>query len=340
MISRRKIAIVILNWNDYPVTRDCLLSLRKISYRDFFAVIVDNGSIDGSGEKLRDEFPENTYIFNGENLGFAEGNNRGIVAALKDGDCEYVFCLNNDTIVDRECLTNLLKFADSKEYSKWGSFQTRMIAPDQPNLIGSAGLEYSWNGLGFNRGASYPVQEYSENAEIFGCCGGAALYRREAIENLISNDSFFFDPYFFIYYEDVDVSFRLQMNGWKSLYIASAIVLHLGGGALKKSKNSLKRSFFVSHRNNLFVIAKNLPTEYILRNIVPISIAQVAAVVVNFLRPGKPGPTVLRAKIVGIKKWGAMRKRGQKTRKGIKNWEEIERTFVKRWKAKKPSDAA
>ena len=164
-------AIVILTWNDYQNTHKCLLSIRDITYKNFFVVVVDNGSVDGSGRKIESEFPEHNYVFNEKNLGFAEGNNQGIREVLKH-DCEYVFCLNNDTIVDPHCLDILVGNAEGVAHEKFGSFQPKMIWALHPEMIDSAGLDYSRNGLSFSRGGFEPVGKYIKDAEIFGCCGG------------------------------------------------------------------------------------------------------------------------------------------------------------------------
>ena len=93
-----KVSIIILTWNSYDVTRDCLLSLRKIDYPAFEVVLVDNGSVDGSGKKLAQDFPEVRVILNEKNLGFTGGNNVGMRDVLARGT-DYLLLLNNDTIV-------------------------------------------------------------------------------------------------------------------------------------------------------------------------------------------------------------------------------------------------
>ena len=328
--------IVILNWNQYDDTKECLDSLPKINYPNYRVVLVDNGSHDKSGERLKSEFPQHVFIFSEKNLGFAEGNNVGIQKALEDKNCDYIFCLNNDTIVEPNFLDELIKIARDKKFKEFGSFQPCMVWYYHPNLLDSAGLEYGKNGLGFNRGGFSPRAQYMENGQILGPCGGAALYRASAIRHLIKRDGFFFDPDFFIYYEDMDVALRLQMSGWKSFYIASAIVLHKRGGVTKISKNVSRHNIFLSHRNNIFVIAKNWPTRAILKNLVALLAAQCFAVGFNFIKRRGAGFVVAEGKAVGIMRWRCMRKRGTVARRETKNWESIERFFVKKWRANRP----
>ena len=102
-----KVSIITLTWNSYEVTRDCLLSLQKIDYPAFEVVLVDNGSVDGSGKKLAHDFPDVKVILNETNLGFTGGNNVGMRDALARGT-DYLLLLNNDTIVAPNFLTELV----------------------------------------------------------------------------------------------------------------------------------------------------------------------------------------------------------------------------------------
>src|SRR5258708_35646532 len=91
-----KVSIVILNWNSYEVTRDCFLSLRKLAYPNFEVVLVDNGSIDSSAEKLAQEFPETRVIKNDQNLGFTGGDKKWMRGSLRPGT-DHLFLRYNDT---------------------------------------------------------------------------------------------------------------------------------------------------------------------------------------------------------------------------------------------------
>ncbi len=105
-------SIIVLNWNSYDVTRDCLLSLRRLEYSQHEVVLVDNGSVDSSPEKLAQEFPEVRMIRNPTNLGFAGGNNVGIRHALSRGT-DYLLLLNNDTVVAPNLLSELVRVSES-----------------------------------------------------------------------------------------------------------------------------------------------------------------------------------------------------------------------------------
>src|SRR6185437_6497170 len=113
MTNRKpKVSIIVLTWNSYEITRDCLLSLRKVDYPNFEVVLVDNGSADSSPETLAREFPEVTLIRNPKNLGFTGGNNVGMRNVLSRGT-DYVLLLNNDTVVAPDFLAELVEVAES-----------------------------------------------------------------------------------------------------------------------------------------------------------------------------------------------------------------------------------
>ncbi|MFB6199903.1 MAG: glycosyltransferase family 2 protein [Candidatus Nanohaloarchaea archaeon] len=109
-----EVAIIVLNWNNYEDTAECLESLEDVEYPNYEVIVVDNGSTDGSGEKLKEEFGWCEFIFNEENLGFAAGNNVGVKKALSK-EANHVLLLNNDIIVDDNFLSPLVKSAEKQE---------------------------------------------------------------------------------------------------------------------------------------------------------------------------------------------------------------------------------
>src|SRR3989338_5520706 len=107
----RKISIIILNWNGLKDTLACLETVFKIDYPNFDVAVVDNASSDGSASVVKERFPQAHFIQNKENLGFAEGNNVGMRVALENG-ADYIFILNNDTVVDKDILNAFVRAAD------------------------------------------------------------------------------------------------------------------------------------------------------------------------------------------------------------------------------------
>ncbi|MFC7026579.1 glycosyltransferase family 2 protein [Halomicroarcula sp. GCM10025710] len=132
--------MIILNWESYDDTAECLASLESIDYPNANVIVVDNGSTDGSGDRLANEFPWCEFIFNDRNLGFAAGNNVGIERAL-ERDTDYVLLLNNDTVVTEDFLTPLVKTAERNE---------RVAAVGGVNL-------YATSGEVHNAGVRFPL---------------------------------------------------------------------------------------------------------------------------------------------------------------------------------------
>ena len=91
-MSEPRVYIIVLNWNNYEDTKKCVESVEQATYPDIKIVIVDNASTDGSGERLRKEFPQHQFVLNEGNLGFSKGCNRGIRVAMQDKACAYASC--------------------------------------------------------------------------------------------------------------------------------------------------------------------------------------------------------------------------------------------------------
>jgi len=302
-----KISIIILNWNGLENTVECLESLKKITYPNYEVIVVDNGSKENDVDVLKEEYRDYIKLIrNKENLGFADGNNVGILEVLKNKEVEYIFCLNNDIVVEPDVLDKLLKVAEDKKFKDFGSFQPKMVWYYHRDLMDSAGLLYSKNSLGFNRGGFESVEKYNELKEIFGCCGGAAFYRRKVVEELVKEDKEFFDSDFFAYYEDCDVSFRLLWRGWKCCFVPEAVVYHKRGG---DTESISEFSSYLRHRNNLYVVFKNLPKSFIIKNFLIIFLAQIISIIINFIRRGTFGFKVLKAKINAFRNYRAMKQK-------------------------------
>ena len=150
--SPTKVAIILVNWNGYELSKACLESLKQLQYSNFQTVLVDNGSIDKSGEKLKSEFPEITLLTSVENIGFTGGNNLGIQWAL-DHDFGHVLLLNNDTLVDPNFLNPLVSFLEKNP--DYGAVQPKIMLEAERDKLWNAGggyfkwLEMTWSiGIG------------------------------------------------------------------------------------------------------------------------------------------------------------------------------------------------
>jgi GT2 family glycosyltransferase len=241
--------IVIINWENFKETIECLDSLKKISYQNYRIVIVDNGSKNDSVQILRKNYPQYTLIQSKKNLGFAGGNNLGIKYALKQ-NAQYILLLNNDVVVKDNFLEPLIEFAEKD--SMIGVVQPKILKKDNPQLIDSCGQEIFDDGKVGDIGASSSDRNLPEPKEIFGACAAAALFK-----SIVFKKSGIFDESFFIIFEDVDLSFRIRLKGYKTFLVPGSVVLHKRGVSSELSIDNLK--FFYHNRNLLFLLLKYWP---------------------------------------------------------------------------------
>jgi GT2 family glycosyltransferase len=244
------VAIVVLTWNQRDLTLDCLASLTEMYYPAdrLQIIVVDNGSKDGTAAAVRARFPTATVLENGENLGFAEGNNVGIRHALQ-GPAEYVMLLNNDTVVDRAMLRELL--AVMQVQADVGIVGPKMLYFEPPDLIWCAGNRLDWRTGGSIRlQAEQPDNDLDQTpieVDFITACG--ILLRRQVIEQIG-----LLDPRFFIYYEETDWCMRARGRGWKILYVPRARLWHKVSAAMGTTSPATD---YYMNRNVLLFLAKN-----------------------------------------------------------------------------------
>lgn len=238
------VSVIIPNWNGWDLLRPCLDSLQRQVYRDFEVIVVDNGSTDGSVSKLWEKYPWVHTLALEKNRGYSGGCNAGIRRA--EGD--LLVMLNNDTEMDTHWLAALVDAAD--RHPEAGSFASRIMIHDDPHIIHSAGDLYRRDGTSDSRGVwTEYASPYDEEAYVFGGCGAAVAYRQKMLEEVG-----LFEEAFFMYCEDVDLSWRAQLAGWKCIYVPEAVLYHHHGA----SSGGALASYYVG-RNSLWVIARNYP---------------------------------------------------------------------------------
>lgn len=250
-MGQPKVGIIILNWNGIKDTVECLESLKKITYNNYNIYVVDNGSTDGSIEYLN---KYNTYIkiiSNKQNLGFAEGNNIGIRAAIEDG-ADYVLLLNNDTVVDVNFLTELVKC----------SIVDKTIAIAQPKTLNYYNLKLESTGnrmdiFGFSRGRGLYEEDSGQYdnllyGKFFYACGCCILITRDLILDLGIN---IFDSAYFAYFEDIDLSWSTRLLGYNIIYCPTSICMHKGSKTAVRLKS--KTMLYMVYKNHLRTLIKN-----------------------------------------------------------------------------------
>jgi GT2 family glycosyltransferase len=242
-----KTAVVVLNWNGIESIKACLDSLLAQSLKAHI-ILIDNGSVDGSLEFIRMNYPNLDLIINQSNLGFAGGVNQGITRATQL-NLEYVALLNNDAIAEKDWLRRLAESLD--ENKQVGISTCKFITIDKKRLDSTGDLYTSW-GLPFPRGRDEEVSDrYDNSTDIFGASGGASIYRIAMLQQIG-----LFDNDFFAYYEDVDISFRAQLAGWRVTYVPKAMAYHHIGATSSKIKGF---TTYQTMKNLPWIIVKDVP---------------------------------------------------------------------------------
>lgn len=243
-----RVAIVVLNWNGIDDTLECLDSLQQQTYKNYAILVVDNGSKDGSVPKLKDyatKHDNTTVIYNDINKGFAGGVNTGIQWAL-DHDFEGVALFNNDAIANKNWLKELVKAMKGDI-----GITTGLLLHRDGQTIDSTGDWYSVWGLPFPRNRGDAANKAPKGEFVFSGSGGASLYRLDMLSEIG-----FFDDDFFAYYEDVDVSFRAQLAGYKVYYTPKAVAYHKQGATSAKIPGF---AVYQTMKNLPLLYAKDVP---------------------------------------------------------------------------------
>lgn len=316
MISM-KVSVVTPNYNGKDFLYAYFESLIKNSNEIGEVIIVDNGSRDGSQEFIRNyrekvDFPI-VLIENSQNLGFAEAVNQGISKARYD----YIFSLNNDTVVEKSAIFELFNLLNSEE--RIFSVSSKMVQFNNPELIDDAGDDYTLLAYTKKRGNNQNLNKFIEVSEVFSSCAGAALYRKDLLEELGG-----FDSEFFAYMEDVDLGYRARINGYKNLFCPNAVVYHIGSATTGSQYNEFKVR--LAARNNVWVVYKNLPIPQKIVNILFLFLGFLIKYMF-FLKKGF-GPIYLNGLKEGLKTRNKIKKVEFKS-KNWKNYFKIEYELIK-----------
>jgi GT2 family glycosyltransferase len=244
------VAIIVLNWNGYKDTEECIESLLRLEYTNYKIIIVDNASSDNSVTLLRNKFADITIIENKDNLGYAEGNNVGIRYAFLEG-CDYVWILNNDTIVDPYALAKLIDVAESDV--SVGILGSKICYYDAPDILWFAGGYINWDSfetphVGIKEKDCGQYDEVMDCDRITGC---SMLVSRRFCEEVGLMDSAYF-----IYVEEVDWCIRAWSCNFRVVYVPDSKVYHKVSRSVK-SIGSLQNVFiYYKVRNTLYLINK------------------------------------------------------------------------------------
>jgi len=251
MINWPTVTVVVLNYNGINHLEACFNSLMKLDYPtdQLTLMLVDNGSTDGSSEYVHTQFPQVKIIQLKENMGFAAGNNAGARAAQS----RYIVFLNNDMWVDPQFIHGFLKAIQSDSQVVCAGAKILNWDGSRIDFGGSAS---DFAGHAFQVGLWEPVAEgkYNQIVESLFACGGAMMVDRQVFLDVGG-----FDENYFIYYEDLDLGWRLWILGHKVVFAPDAIVNHRHHGTMESVSNY--RKWVLYKRNTIYTILKNYNDE-------------------------------------------------------------------------------
>jgi GT2 family glycosyltransferase len=248
-MSKPKVGVVILNWNRLDLTKTCLHSIAKQTYRPDLIIVVDNGSTDGSLEWLHSN--KNIYLIsNNKNLGFARAINQGFSSALKQ-KCSYVVSLNNDTELDKNWLGKMVNYMETTPGV--GFAQGASLQQGNKNIYDSTGI-YLEKGFIPNQRALGQADARLDIPAI-GPNAAGAIYLAKLLE-AVAYKGEYFDSKFFAYVEDVDFDLRCTMRGYKFGFVTEAKLYHIGSATGNKIA---KKKMYWGARNLVWLVYKNAP---------------------------------------------------------------------------------
>lgn len=265
-----KISINLVTWNGEKYINHCINSILNQTFKDYELNILDNGSTDKTVEIINKNFPQFKVVQNRENIGFAKAYNKLIAWSKTD----YVMCINQDIILGKDFLDNVFYFLDNSD-ENIGSVEPKIFQwkfdNDNPynadklgktNIIDTCGIKVFKNHRAIDIGqGKEDCEEFRQDKEVFGSSGACPIYLRQALEDVKVNGEYF-DEDFFSYKEDVDISYRLRLAGYKTYFVSRATCYHdrSARGFSNVLENRKRKPNWIniySYRNHIYTILKN-----------------------------------------------------------------------------------
>ena len=244
------VTVIILNWNGYDDTYECIESLQRITYKNCEILLIDNGSDTENILKLENKFEKIKIIRSKENLGYSGGNNIGINYALQQ-NADFILLLNNDTIVEPDFLNYLI--SEMLENTSVGITVPKINYYKNPELVWYAGGYISKiRGSGFTIGEGDLSKNHIKNKYVTFATGCCLLIKSDVIK-----DIHLLDENYFLYLEDVDYCMRCSLAGYKILFVARSKIYHKVSISSKK-QNYLLPLYYVT-RNRFYFVKKFNP---------------------------------------------------------------------------------
>ena len=248
-----KVGIILLNWNSYDHSSNCIQSLQQCDYPNFEIIVVDNGSMDGSGNLLNANFPHINLIASATNEGFAAGNNRGFEYAIQH-DFPYAMMLNNDVFVEPDFLSKLVEYMES--HPSVGAIQPKIFFNHDRAKVWNGGSYYlPWLGWPYSKRYQRKAGTLQSQFQVVDWITGCAFLTKTSILKEVG----LLNEAFFIYYEDADLSFRIRSKGYQLLFHPQSVIYHIAGSSNKtkvKGKEGYASPFvhYLNSRNHIWFL--------------------------------------------------------------------------------------
>jgi len=301
------VSIIIINWNGKEHLKKCIPSVLENSYKNFEIIIVDNGSTDGSLQYVGDKFPKTVIIRNKTNLGFAQANNQGVNKSRG----EMILFLNNDTVVTKNFLTDLVtKLNSDKEI---GACQPKILLLEKKDRLDSIGSFLTNTGFLYHYGfEARDAKKLDKEITLFSGKGSCLLFKKSVL-----NEIGHFNEDFFAYFEETDLCWRLWLAGYKLYYVPQAKIFHKSWGTARKLKQETIN--YHSFKNRIASLTINLGT-YNLVKILPVHLVICALIAFFYSITGKPkiSLAIFKAVFWNIKNQNIIQKKRRVTQTKIR----------------------
>lgn len=273
-----KVSIIMAYYKKPDAADETLASVFATDYPNYEVIMADNASNDGASDFLQQKYPQLKVVKNSSNLGSGGAWNSGFNLISKDS--LYVAFIDCDIILDSNWLTELVNVAEA--YPEIGGCQPKILSFSEPKKFeynGSAGMWMDSFGYALNRGRIFYDCETDNGQYDFTCetffIGGSVFFARTDVLNNIG----LFDESFFIYHEELDLAWRIRLNGKKLACVPSSVVWHKGGA--KKDKTTMFRKY----KNNIFMLIKNYSFKNLTKYLFPRFVLDMISVGINGITP-------------------------------------------------------
>lgn len=255
------VAVIIVTYNSERHIHKALACLNQQSRQPCQIILVDSGSNNPAYLERYRQQKNVTIVIAEKGCGFCKGNNAGMAHVQKK--CDYVFFLNPDAFVTPTFLEKAVAYMEALENEKCGALtgtvQGYDIINDRPTgKYDSTGVFRKWYGRWYDRGQGEVCGErlYIEHAHVPAICGAVFFCRKKALDTVLIRDGEVFDSSFYMYKEDIDLSFRLKKKGWTLDFVPDLLAYHCRGW--QRDRSQMPRKMRVaSARNEVIVQAKH-----------------------------------------------------------------------------------